>query len=137
MTRKKRKREGGATKGGIRKCKSRGPWQSETPDASIAHPENGIEKKTDIMESMDQVEEESHAVTLESEASEVSETQNLGEETQGEEIAGDEDNAEQLRLEKKKRIEELEALVEEAVGEDDFEKAETLQNEIDEIKASL
>ena len=38
---------------------------------------------------------------------------------------------------KKKRIEELEALVEEAVGEDDFEKAETLQNEIDEIKASL
>ena len=40
----------------------------------------------------------------------------------------------QLRL--KKRIEELEALVEEAVGED-FEKAETLQNEIDEIKASL
>ena len=89
------------------------------------------------MESMDQIEGESHVDKIENEASQVSETQNLGEQTQDEEIAGDEDNAEQLRLEKKKRIEELEALVEEAVGEDDFEKAETLQNEIDEIKASL
>ena len=114
-----------------------GPGESETPDASIAHAENGIEKNTDKMESMDQVEGESHVDKIENEASQVSETQNLGEQTQDEEIAGDEDNAEQLRLEKEKRIEELEALVEEAVGEDDFEKAETLQNEIDEIKASL
>ena len=50
---------------------------------------------------MDQVEEESHADEIESEASEVSETQNLDEETQDEEIAGDTDNTEQLRLEKK------------------------------------
>ena len=38
---------------------------------------------------MDQVEEESHADEIENEASQISETQNLDEQTQDEEIAGD------------------------------------------------
>ena len=44
---------------------------------------------------------------------------------------------EAIRMEKVKRIEELEGLVEEAVGDDDFEKAELYQNEIDELKAEM
>ena len=68
---------------------------------ALHNPKNDIEKNTDIMESVDQVEEESHADEIENEASQISETQNLDEQTQDEEIAGDEDNTEQLRLEKK------------------------------------
>ena len=45
MTRKKRKRgKRRCNKGVSENVNQEGPGESETPDASIAHPENGIEK---------------------------------------------------------------------------------------------
>ena len=111
--------------------------EHESPDTIVAQSDNEEEKNTSKNDSTGEAAVESHEDEIQNEASQASETQNLEEQTQAEEVAGDDDKEEQIRLEKEKRIEELETLVEEAVGEDDFEKAETLQNEIDELKASL